>query len=439
MTDISALHVESQALVSYGTERYEDSVTYSAIRRYLDDIGAVPTGAWGTLPGVSDRLARDWQTSLGYRVDEALDAKNEMDRMTDGLLQVATDYEGTDLEVSTSFDVVNQDLKPYLPVADGYASTINTRRGGAGVLNSGGDPHLHGEERPSVVIPPDNTNLTATRHETIPSTRAVTEPITIGSSDGNNLGFSGGRTTYYENGGGDRLDEFVTQYRSDLLQLEAFLTELETGIRLPLNDLIIHAWRSAPDVVKNRADLLHSVANTYAETRTNFDAETDRLALYWEGTASEAFTQYAKSTSTWLTQVQAQATWLAEEGKKAASMLEGLRNAYASTGFERINTLLDAMSSYIEAVNAPFSACTNPEKALIEVALSFVNVLTLAEKNAISLSIELLKIDEQERKERPDLGTRGHDAVPLPAPAFGSTSWGDRNGWKTNPERPDRA
>ena len=36
----------------------------------------------------------------------------------------------------------------------------------------------------------------------------VEEPIT----DGNDLGFSRGRTTHYENGGKDRLDEFVNQY-----------------------------------------------------------------------------------------------------------------------------------------------------------------------------------------------------------------------------------
>lgn len=58
MTDTSALRVETRQLVSYGVERYEDSITYGAIRRYLDDVGAVPAGDWGTLPGVSDRLAR---------------------------------------------------------------------------------------------------------------------------------------------------------------------------------------------------------------------------------------------------------------------------------------------------------------------------------------------------------------------------------------------
>lgn len=179
MTDTSTLQVETRQLVAYGVERYEDSVTYGAIRRYLGDIGAVPKAAWGSLPGVSDRLARDWQVSVDARVDEAITARTEMDRVADGLLQIATDYEGTDLTVETSFDTVNRDLAPYLPVSDGYVPGISTRRGGSGTILPPRDRHQLGDERPTVVIPPGNEKLTATRHETLPSTRAVEEPITI--------------------------------------------------------------------------------------------------------------------------------------------------------------------------------------------------------------------------------------------------------------------
>ena len=438
MTDQSALHVEAQAMVAYGAERYEDAVTFGDIRRYLDDIGAIPSGAWGTLPGVSDKLARDWQTSLGYRVDEALSARVEMERMADGLLQVAADYEGTDITAATSFDVVNQDLKAYLPAADGYTSQISAHRGGAGVI-APSEPHQTGIDRTAVVIPSGNEKLSATRNETLPSTRVVEEPLTIGTSDGNDLGFSGGRTTYYENGAKDRLDQFVTQYRSELLQLEGLITELGTGQRMPLSDLIVHAWRSAPDVIRNRADLIHSVANTYAESLTNFSGETKRLELYWEGTAAKAFTQHAQSVNTWLTQVQAQAAWLAEEGKKAASMLEGLRNAYAGAGYERIGMLLEAMKTYLDAVQSPFSACSKPETAFIAVVGTFIDFLIEAERNAVDLAATLLKIDEQERKERPDIGTRGHDAVPPPATTVGGNSWTDANSWKADPYRPTQA
>lgn len=436
MTDTSTLRVETRQLVAYGVERYEDAVTYGAIRRYLDDIGAVPQPAWGTLPGVSDRLARDWQVSLDARVDEAITARTEMDRMADGLLQIATDYEGTDLTVATSFDTVNQDLRPYLPVSDGYLPNISTRRGGTGTVAPPRYPDQRGEPRPTVAIPPDNTKLTATRHETLPYTRAVEEPLTIGTSDGNDLGFSGGRTTYYENGEKDRLDEFVQDYRSELLQLEAILTELGTGVRMPLNDLIIHAWRTAPKVIRNRADLLHSVANTYAEARINMDQETKSLTRYWDGNASAAFHQYAQSSSAWLEQVHAQATWLAEEGKKAASLLEGLRNAYAVTGYERIGTLLEAMKTYLAKANSLFAPCSNPEQKLVDAALFFMEYMIDAEKNAVALAASLLKIDEQERRERPDLGTRGHDTVPFPNPAVGADTWTDHSAWRPNPARP---
>ena len=71
MTQPATLRVETRALVAYGTERYEDAVTCGAVRRFLDHVGAVPAGAWGTLPDVSAKLARDWATALDHRVDQA--------------------------------------------------------------------------------------------------------------------------------------------------------------------------------------------------------------------------------------------------------------------------------------------------------------------------------------------------------------------------------
>jgi hypothetical protein len=109
-TDSSALRVESRALVAFGVERYEDAVTYSAVNRYLGDVGSIPAAAWGTLEGVSERLNRDWVTALDCRVSEAITAHNEMERMADGLMQIAADYEGTELDVATNFDVMNRDL-----------------------------------------------------------------------------------------------------------------------------------------------------------------------------------------------------------------------------------------------------------------------------------------------------------------------------------------
>jgi hypothetical protein len=117
---------------------------------------------------------------------------------------------------------------------------------------------------------------------------------------------------------------------------------------------------------------------------------------------------------------------LTEEGKKAASMLEGLRNAYASAGFEQISTLLAAMKDYLDAVRKPFAACSNPETAFLEATSHFVDFLIDAERNAVETAARLLKIDEQERKERPDIGSRGHDAVPPPAAAVGGDSCADR-------------
>ncbi|MFG1677907.1 hypothetical protein [Micromonospora sp. NPDC049282] len=434
-TDTSALRVESRALVAFGKERYEDAVTYSAMRRYLGDIGAVPVAAWGTLEGISEKLNRDWATALGSRLSEATIARNEMERIADGLMQIAADYEGTDLDVATDFDVFNQDLGPYLPLGEGYGDSVRVRPGGAGIVSRPHDRRLP-DDQPVVVIPEGNDRLGATRSERLPRTREVEEPITIGSSDGNNLGFTGGRTTYYENGEGDRLDTFIHEHRDTLLQLEAILIELGTGDRLPLTDLMVHAWRSAPKVIWNRADLLHSAAGTYAELRAEMDAELKNLKLYWDGSAAQAFGQYADRAVAYLTQLETQTRWLAEEGKKAASMLEGLRNAYASLGYQHIGTLIDVLKGYIEAVNGLFSSCSNPEAAVQKVVQEFVTFLLVAERQYVEAMADLIKIDEQERKERPDLGTRSHNTTPFPQAGVGGTAWLNGSGWTPKADRP---
>lgn len=435
--DRSALRVETQALVGFGVERHEDAVACSAVRRYLTDVGSIPAAAWGTLEGISAKLGRDWAIALGNRITEAAVIHDEMERMADGLVQIAADYEGTDLDLATDFDLMNRDLLPYLPLGDGYGAHVRVRPGGAGILAAPRRSQLPGDQ-PLLVIPDGNERLAATRGERLPRTRVVEEPLVIGSTDGNDITISGGRTTYYDNGEGDKLDTFLQEHRSTLLQLEAILIELGTGERLPLSDLMVHAWRSAPGVIRNRSDLVHSAANTYRELRADLDGELKNLKLYWEGSAAAAFGHYADSAMAYLNDVAAQAQWLAEEGKKAATMLEGLRNAYASLGYQHIGTLIEALKSYLGAVNGLFSACANPETALLDVVHTFVSYLLDAERRYVEEMSDLVQIDEQARRERPDLGTRAHDTTPFPRPEVGGDAWADRGHWLPRPDRPAR-
>lgn len=416
--------------------------------RYLADVGTIPAGAWGTLP-VSDQLRRDWGTALENRLDEASTARNELERVADVLLQVATDYEGTDLEIATSFDLQNRDLGPYLRAAEGYTTGLRTLRGGSGILSEPPDTYERGGPPPPVVIPQDNDRLLAIRHETLPSTRVADDALTVDAFNtkdfikdilyrgyGHSETVRGGHDLYFEHGEDDRLSEFVQKYRGELFKLEALVTQLGHGQRLPLSDLIIHAWRSSPTIVRNRADLVHSAANTYAELRKNMDADSQRLALYWQGEAAKAFGQHAKLTSTYLSDVEAQARWLAEEGKKAASLLEGLCNAYAAAGFEHIGRLIKAMSEYFDKVNAAFAACSNPEKSFLDVVNNFIGALVKSETSHLDDLAELIKIDEQVRRERPDIGSRGHDVIPFPRPHIGVDVWSDRSSWTPAPDRP---
>jgi hypothetical protein len=350
---------------------------------------------------------------------------------------VAANYEGTDLRVATNFDLTNRDLGPYVAAADGYADEVSVRRGGAGVVGRTAERRLP-DDQPVLAFPPENERLNALRNEKYPVIRQTEEPLTIGTDDGENLGFSGGRTTEYLNGQeNDQLNEFVQKHRDTLLQLEAVVIGIGAHERLPLSDLIVHAWHACPGIIRNRADLVHSAANTYAELRTAMDLDLKQLKLYWEGSAAVAFSQYADSASAYLTQVEAQTRWLAEEGKKAASMLEGLRNAYAAMGYEQIGKLIEALHEYATAFKSPvFASCSKPEKAVVDAVEAFVLVLEVAEKKYLDALGGLIKINEQERRERPDIGSRGHDVVPFPRTEVGPAAWTDERGWKINPRHP---
>ena len=357
-----------------------------------------------------------------------------MTRISDGILQIAANYDATDLRVATSFDLANQDLRPFLAAADGYANEIRVRPGGVGVLPQQRYPKL-ADGPPAVVIPPDNERLSAIRQERLPHVRHGEEPLRIGFTNGV-MTIAGGPTVHYENGEKDRLDQFVQEHRDTLLQLEALLIELGTGRRLPLNDLIVHAWRSSPSYPQPsrsrpfRGEHLPRVAHGHgrrAQPAESLLGGECREGLHAARPVGQQLPLPAQGL---------QARWLAEEGKKAASSLEGLRNAYATTGYERIGSLITALTEYHERISKPFHSCGNLEQALIDAAAAFTDHLLSSERRYTEELTLLLQIDEQERRERPDIGTRGHDAIPFPKVETGAEAWYDDGGWRPSPHRP---
>src|SRR5687768_9381522 len=89
-------------------------------------------------------------------------------------------------------------------------------------------------------------------------------------------------------------------------------------------------------------------------------------------------------------------------------------------------------------MRAACAACSLAEEKLVAVADEFISFMIESERRAIALAADLIKIDEQERKERADLGTRSHDALRPPASAVGTDVWTDRHGWAPHPKRPTR-
>jgi hypothetical protein len=109
---------------------------------------------------------------------------------------------------------------------------------------------------------------------------------------------------------------------------------------------------------------------------------------------------------------------------------------YQAVTHGNIGNLIRAMTEYFDKVNAAFSACANPEKSFLDVVDDFIGALSQAEAAHVGALAELIKIDEQVRRERPDIGSRGHDVTPFPRQDIGADAWSDPDGWIPAPNRP---
>lgn len=112
MTNPNTFKVETQRLVKYARECYEDAYVYHALTYYLRDVGSIPAHAWGRLPW-SERWRKDWAVGLENRITEAKTVRDQVAMTAGKLFQVAADYNDADVQSAITLDKVGSDISPY--------------------------------------------------------------------------------------------------------------------------------------------------------------------------------------------------------------------------------------------------------------------------------------------------------------------------------------
>jgi hypothetical protein len=448
-TDLNALRVETQELAIYARERQEDAIVCHAIRLFTDQVGAVPPQAFGTIERHSERYRTAWARLVAARGTEEVTARDELWNISSGLFQVAADYENTDIEVAYTFDVKESGIAPYLNSMQPPQQSFGYKPGGPVAGNS-----LFPPWAPFGAVAgdlPGQSDFNATRSEPLPSVRP-------GKSD---YEYRHGKWYQWPGGGhtvevpsieaqpgleNDNLFKFVSEHGAFLQMLERQVDEMGLPARKPLADVIIHAYRASPTIIRNRSLLLGHAANGLNEIRSNMVAATENLKYYWNSpgstgivAASGVFFTYAETTQAYLDIVADSVEWWSGQGKVLASVLEGIRTAYADAGYKRINDLHELLKKYNDMVKSVVSSCREPEKMFVDGITAFANFVHDSAKDQYTALQDLLKVDDQRRREEALLNIESRvygEPTPFPLGNAHSGAWSTGSGWTPKKDRP---
>jgi hypothetical protein len=409
------------ALVDHAKERYEDSVLCDAVRYFIMDVGAIPDYVWGKMPWTG-RWRQNWATARDARLTEATTMRDRLGETAGGLLQVAADYSGTDIDVSLDFDISkeNAGLQPFLQSVnrtDGHARAHPGGHAGAPPYFPGGTYVLN---FPSDT--PDGQRLNYLWEDGTLNVPQIKNPGSVTSKDR--------AWAYFATPGRQELWKFINEHYPTLKEAEKVVAAIGPLPKSPTDDFIDEAKDAWPGVIINRADLLHVAQNNYTEMRNEMAVETDQLKSYWWSPGgSEAYFIHANTVLKYLDTVGGEMNWLAEEGKKAGRAIDSLQLAYAKAGYNKIGTIIDQLKAYKDAVNSLFGCPDDPAKALLAALNALADMMFADWKAENENAKTMLNITETAMSNAPDLGSSAHDAKPFPQ-ASGGSGWQNGHSWK---------
>ncbi|GAB1646713.1 hypothetical protein [Krasilnikovia sp. MM14-A1259] len=419
MTGHGTLQVATDAMVNYGREQYEDAATYHAAAIYIGRNGQIPAGAWGELPW-SAYWQQRWEKGLDHRIREARLMADHTGEHAAAMLKATADYTETDIQVALNFDLDNPYLRPYVSAYAGLPASTGVYRPGVG-----GSAPLFASGPIQFSPPTDLEEFRKLVGERLPGRDFV--PCTTSNPTGVDL---------HSGVSGDNLDAFVAEYGEDLLCSEYVAEQKSPGAPRPFTDFILPAWRCAPGVIRNRAELLFACTRAYKECADAMKSDIGRVRDQWFSPgAALAWYRQAMSRHQYLTDINAELTWTADQGIQAANLLEGMRNKFAEFGHQRAKQIIELAKAVIhygaDQLGGIGNCKSDPVKALTGALTGFLDLLYLEQSQRHDQAIGLIGIDEQRRKEQGDPGTLAHDTLPFPKGSPGE--WGNGKQWVANP------
>ncbi|MGC4895491.1 hypothetical protein [Micromonospora sp. DT31] len=427
MSNYPGLEANLVDLVVHAENRYEDAAICDAIRQYILQVGTIPASVWGKMPWVGKWQA-DWAVGRDYRITEATNARDGIASTAAGLHQVAVDYHGSDIAISMDFegkmDASSAALAPYLRALQVTPPNLATPGGHVAPPSYYGGPPVNPQHN---LDTPEGQRLDRIGRSDSLDMPEITAPgtVTPRMRDREYFGDTPGRMELWK---------FVNEHYQVLTQAEELVRQYGPGLaKYPSSDFIDEALDAYPRVIIERADMISVAAQNYAEMQGEYLTQLTNLRSSWASpTGSAAYFTAGTSIITFLKQLQTQAQWLSDEGKKAGKAVDDLMMAYAKAGYEKISIVIKQVQDLLDELKSFSPDPTKPAQALADMLTAMATIMLDQWNAANDAAKSMLNVAEVAASGAPDAGTASHGATPFPNAQGGDS-------WKNTPWQPHAA
>lgn len=380
MTDILDLPEGPQVLATHGVERWKDSYVADVLRYYLPFIGAIPDSAWGDIPFAAP-WKQGWATQIENRVTEATTLRNKLGEIGGNLIYAAAIYSDSDLNAAV-------DVSNAAPASDGVLQAwLDPQYSGTKIsVDPNDDP-----PRPDYSDgPPENFEFPEGDGQDTERLSYLEHDVNLGETfitapDSGPMDWEVALSQMPDTPGRIKLDQFIQEGHYAKI-FDGVSIVIANGFTLDGSNpikIFDECWSAQPKIIINRAELVHVVARNYANVNSRMEQGVTRLKDLWSSQGgAQAYFALSTSVTGYLDDIEAQATWLAEEGRNAGNAIDKLLLAYANVGYEHIGTIIEKMQAYNDAVNGTFADVKTPAEALFNALKGLGDVLLNEERSA---------------------------------------------------------